>query len=579
MRFNVPNLLKERTIAGVNHRINQVIGLVLAAALAVGCGGDGERGGNSGILSDLSGIMSGSEARGQASSTLIESGVVFFGAAAGDEPNAVIAAEDILKFGGSAADAAVALALTMTVTMPSSISLGGGGVCIVHDPGAKKTEVMDFIAPPGALNAQADRPSAIPTLLRGLAALQVRYGQLELRQILAKTEKKARFGHIVSRATARELALAARPLFLDPNARKIFSRPDGKPHEEGDRLIQQDLADTYAALRTGGITSFYEGPLAEKIVKAVQDAGGTLSVEDLRNFVPRWRKPVGIPFDDVIINFIPSPTGAGVGGGLMWNMLAVEGRFEGTEGAARMHLLLETAKRAYAARPSWLKSDGTFKAEQAFADPGNVESLMANFNRNVATPISNLHPVPVPVLENPAGTGFVIVDLVGLAVACNLTNYNLFGTGRVAPGTGIVLAAAPGQADRNALSLGPVLTFDAEFQSFRSAIAGSGGAAAMTATTSVLAISVQQGATLKKAIEAPRGHHGGAPNIAVLEASVPENVKRELELRGHKTAVVPTLGKINAVECPLGLDARSENIACFVHADPRGAGLATEAER
>ena len=101
----------------------------------------------------------------------------------------------------------------------------------------------------------------------------------------------------------------------------------------------------------------------------------------------------------------------------------------------------------------------------------------------------------------------------------------------------------------------------------------------MTATTSVLAISVQQGATLKKAIEAPRGHHGGAPNIAVLEASVPENVKRELELRGHKTAVVPTLGKINAVECPLGLDARSENIACFVHADPRGAGLATEAER
>ena len=181
--------------------------------------------------------------------------------------------------------------------------------------------------------------------------MQVRYGQLELRQILAKTEKIARVGHIVSRATARELALAARPLFLDPNARKIFARPDGKPHEEGDRLIQQDLADTYAALRTGGITSFYEGPLAEKIVKAVQDAGGTLSVEDMRNFVPRWRKPVGIPFDDVIINFIPSPAGAGVGGWLMWNMLAVEGRFQETEGVARMHLLLETAKRAYAARP------------------------------------------------------------------------------------------------------------------------------------------------------------------------------------------------------------------------------------
>ena len=74
-------------------------------------------------------------------------------------------------------------------------------------------------------------------------------------------------------------------------------------------------------------------------------------------------------------------------------------------------------------------------------------------------------------------------------------------------------------------------------------------------------------------------HHGGAPDIAVLEAAVPENFKRDLEQRGHKTAVVPALGKVNAVECPLGLDVHTENIACFVYADPRGGGLAAEAER
>ena len=579
MRIDVPNLLRDRTISGVYRRSNQVIALALAAALTVGCGGDSGSDGKSGIFSGLSGVLPGSESRSQARSTLINSNVVFFGAIAGDEPNAVIAAEDVLKFGGTAADAAVALALTMTVTMPSSISLGGGGVCIVHDPGQKKTEVIDFIAPPGTSNARADRPSAIPTLLRGLAALQVRYGQSELREILAKTEKKARFGHIVSRAAAREMVLAAKPLFQDPNARRVFARPDGRPFAEGDRHIQQDLADTYAALRAGGVTSFYEGPLAARIVKAVQDAGGTLSVEDLRNYVPRWRKPVAIPYDDQIVNFVPAPAGGGIASGLMWNMLAMENRFQGAAGAARLHLLLETAKRAFGAQPSWLQSVGTVKAEQAFANPGNAQSLMASFNRSAATPIAKLDPVPASVRENPAGTGFVIVDLVGLAVAGNLTNYNLFGTGRVAPGTGIVLAAAPGQADRNALSLGPVLSFDAEFQSFRYAIAGSGGAAAMTATTSVLATSMQQGVTLEKAIEAPRVHHGGAPDIAVLEAAVPENFKRDLEQRGHKTAVVPALGKVNAVECPLGLDVRTENIACFVYADPRGAGLAAEAER
>ena len=579
MRFNVPKLLRSLTLAGLYRRSIQVIALTVIATLALGCGSTSGLYGESGIISGLSNILPGSETRKKAGSTVIESDFVFFGAVAGDEPNAVKVAEEILKIGGTAADAAVALALTMTVTMPSSISIGGGGICIVHDPGQKRTEVIDFIAAPGTPGTQTDRPIAVPTLLRGLAALHVRYGHTDLREILAKTEKAARFGHIVSRATARELALSAKPLFQDPNARKIFARPDGKPFEEGDHLIQHDLADIYAALRVGGITSFYEGQLAARIVKAARDAGGALSLEDLNNYVPRWRKPVAIPYNGQIINFVPSPAGAGIASGLMWNMLTLENRFRGAVGAARLHLLLETGKRAFIARPAWLQSAGTVKAEQDFGDPENARSLMENFNRDKATPIAKLEPVPALVRENIAGTGFVIVDLVGLAVACNLTNFNFFGSGRIAPGTGIMLAMAPGQAGRNALSLGPIISFDADFQSFRYAIAGSGGAAATTATTSVLATSMQQGITLKKALNAPRVHHSGVPDVALLEASVSEKYKYDLEQRGHKTEVVPALGKVNAVECPLGLDARSENIACFVHADPRGAGMAVEAER
>jgi len=304
-----------------------------------------------------------------------------------------------------------------------------------------------------------------------------------------------------------------------------------------------------------------------------------LTLEDMNGYVPRWRKPVAIPYKGLVVNFVPAPAGAGVGGGLMWNMLAVGDRFEAAVGVARAHLLLEAAKRAFAARPKWLESVGTEKAEQAFADPRHALALMADFNAAAATPAARLDPAPVPVPENPAGTSFVIVDLVGLAVACNLTNYNLFGTGRVAPGTGIVLAAAPGRGDRNALSMGPVMVYEAEGNGFRFAIASSGGAAATTATTGVLATSLQQGVTLDQAIAAPRVHHSGSPDVAVLEESVPADIKTALERLGHKTAVVPSLGRVNAAECPLGLDAKTETIACFVYADPRGAGMAAEAER
>ncbi len=550
--------------------------LAIVALLLVACSDDSGSAGKSGFFSS---ILPGSASRSQARSTLLESDLVFFGVVAGDEPNAVKAAEEVLKFGGTAVDAAVALGLAMTVTLPSSVSLGGGGVCIIHDPGRQKTEVIDFIAPAGALNSRADRPSAVPTLLSGLTAMHVRYGDLDLRGLLATTEKMARFGHIVSRATAKQFAIAAKPLFQDPVARGIFARPDGNPYAEGDRIIQDDLADTFAEIRTGGITEFYKGSFARRMVRAVQDAGGTLSLEDLRNYVPRWRKPVGIQSQDLVINFVPAPAGAGVGGGLMWNMLVENDRYLRVNGDARAHLLLETAKRAFAARRKWLPQAEPAKSDITFADPKNAISLMRDFELGKATPASNLKPAPVKNAENPSGTGFVVVDLVGLAVSCTLTNYNLFGTGRVAPGTGVVLAAAPGQGDRNALSLGPLLAFDAELGSFHFATAASGGAAALTSTMAVAADSILRGRTLEKAIAAPRVHHGGSPDVAVLENAVPDSIANALRRRGHKTVTVPTLGRVNAAECPLGLDSESEAVACFVYADPRGAGLATEAER
>jgi len=540
------------------------------------CAGDSDPDRKTGLLSGWFG-RDAAPAPENNRATLVERNLVFFGVVAADEPVAVKAAEDVLRFGGTAADAAVALALALTVTKPSMASLGGGGVCVVHDPTGKFTEVIDFIAPPGSPVAGADRPSAVPTLLRGMAALHARYGQTDFRSLLAGVEKMARFGAIVSRAAARDLALAARPLFNDPEARRIFATASGAPVAEGDRLIQSDLADTYAALRTSGINSFYKGAFAARLVAATTAAGGTLTLDDLRRYLPRWRKAVLVPFRDQVLAFAPPPAGAGVGGALMWNMLTGDDRYRVADPAARAHLFVEAAKRAFAARPRWL--DAPDAAGYPFANRRIAETLMGSFDAARATPAADLDPPPRPAPENPAGAGFVVVDLVGQAVACTLTNYGFYGTGRVAPGTGILLAAAPGRGDRNALSLGPVVTYDRDIRSFRLAVAGSGGAANLTATMTVLAASILDGAFLKQALDRPRLHHGGLPDVVLAEKSVPEAVLGALRGRGHRVTVVPDLGRVNAAECPLGLDAKSDEVACFVHADPRGFGIAAEAER
>ena len=153
---------------------------------------------------------------------VVKNDTVFFGVVAGDEPNSVQAAEKVLKSGGTAADAATVLALSLTVTMPSAASLGGGGVCLVHSPGDGKTEALDFIASaPERVGRRADRPAAVPALLRGVAALHARYGAVDFRSHLGKAEQLARFGHVVSRASAKEFLLAAR-LYCSP-LRRIHS--------------------------------------------------------------------------------------------------------------------------------------------------------------------------------------------------------------------------------------------------------------------------------------------------------------------------------------------------------------------
>ena len=502
----------------------------------------------------------------------------FLGGVAADEPKAALIGRDILSRGGTAADAATAVYFALSVTLPSSASLGGGGVCLVYDNGKGTTEALDFLPrEPGAVAPGAVRPNAVPGNARGFFALHSKHGRLRWAQILQPAENLARFGIPVSRAIARDLAAVEESLMVVAEVRRVFGRKGGKGAvRERDFLTQVDLAGVLSRLRTNGPGDFYQGRLARQMVDAANGSGGSLKIEDLREFAPRWQDTLKVPFGDLTVHFSPPPPPAGAVAAEMWLMLEDGGRYRDAAEDERHHLLAEASLRAFADRSRWMIDDeGSHLAPQDLVSTDRVRSLMADYrpDRHRQAPGT----LPVPPLENPAATSFVVVDREGSAVACSVTMNNLFGNGQIARGTGIFLAAMPGQGGRGFTSLGPMLAINHHVGQFFLAAAASGGVAAPGAMIGVAARSMLAKQPLADAISAKRLHHGAVPDLAYYEKGMRETVLEALVGRGHKIGATVDLGQVNAIWCPGGLPRAPES--CAAEVDPRGYGLAASADQ
>ena len=399
----------------------------------------------------------------------------FIGAAVADEPRAALAAREVLALGGNAADAAVALGFTLAVTLPSRAGLGGGGGCLVYDhsrdgPGGGNPEAVVFPpVAPTAPNGPADRPAAIPMTARGLFALHAKYGTRPFEALVAPAEQLARFGVPVSRALLQDLAVVAAPLAQDPNARAVFF-PGGQPVREGGTITQPDLGGTLATLRTAGVGDLYQGGLARKLEDGSRLAGGGMTVGDMRGALPRIGRPLVVRAGRDSAAFLPGDGGP----------------------------------QAAAAFTALQDNPGNLSAAQAAAGGGRM----------------------------PASTGFAILDRNGNSVVCTLTMNNLFGTGRIAPGTGILLAASPRAVP--APYLGAALAWNTNLHAFRAAVAASG----------------QEGAALGAAV--------ALSNALRSNTALP--------------APVPEPGRANVIACARYLPGNES--LCSAAADPRGAGLA-----
>ena len=494
----------------------------------------------------------------------------FIGAVVADEPQAALIGRDMLAIGGSAVDAAVAVAFALGVTLPSQTGLGGGGVCVAFDQKTGDVRALDFLAEaPASVGAPTDKPAAVPAMVRGLYTLHARYGRLPWSQLVAPAERLARFGTPVSRAFARDLEALRSTSLGKSGLRRLFGTADGsRLLGEGDPLVQLELAATLSRLRSEGPAGLYIGPGAAAFATAAQAAGYALTQADLANYRPLWRDTLRFKIGNETVHVPPPPVLGGLIAAEMVAILSDGDRFRKAGADERDHLLAEAGARAYA---------DADRARTSAADPNSLltrahsTASMAGYRRDQRS-ASVFANVPTMVPLNAAATGIVAVDRDGNGVTCALTLNSLFGSGRIATGTGVVLASVPSGEGRGGTALGPMLVINEAVSSFRFAAAASGGVAAPSAVAATAARVILADTPASAAVNMPRVFAGSEPDRVLIERTLPPDRVEALRRRGHSLTETPPLGHVNAIACPQGLPRYPES--CAAATDQRGFGFA-----
>jgi gamma-glutamyltranspeptidase/glutathione hydrolase len=494
---------------------------------------------------------------------------------------------EVLQKGGNAVDAAVAVGFAMAVTYPKAGNLGGGGFMVIHRasgenvtidyrekaPHATTRDV--FLDDKGEVDPAKSRESGlaigVPGTVAGLALALKHFGsgRFGLADLLAPAIRLARDGIPVEDDLADTLPHVAKRLARWPASAKIFLS-SGEPLRPGDRLVQTDLADTLEAIAREGPRAFYIGPIADKIVEAVRNAGGRMTRLDLEHYQPAVRTPVRGSYRGYEIISMPPPSSGGVHLIEMLNIL--EGYELGQYGpgsADALHRMIEAMKRAYADRAVFLGDPDQVTVPVAgLTAKSYAAKLRARIDPAHARPSTDIRPGEPPPREGDNTTHFSVVDRDGNAVANTYTlNFN-FGTGLVAEGTGVLLnnelddfaakpmvpnayglvgfdANAPGPDKRPLSSMTPTIVLK---DGKPLLVTGSpGGSRIITAVLQVIVNVIDFGMTVDKAVSFPRVHHQWMPDVVFAEAGFSADTIHALEARGHVVRPTPSYTSANSI--------------------------------
>lgn len=364
---------------------------------------------------------------------------------------------EVMKKGGNAVDAAVAVALTMAVTWPAAGNLGGGGFMLIRMADGT-SEAIDYreTAPLAAsrdmyLDARGNvikgastegyKAIGVPGTVAGLMLVHKRHGKLKWSELVEPARKLAAEGFIVSAFLDGVLhdAETLKKMEPWPESRRIFLR-DGRPYTIGERFKQPELAATLARIQTNP-RDFYEGVTAKRIVADVRAHGGLITMKDLRDYKPVIREPLHGTYRGHEFIVMPPPSSGGIAMIEMLHMLeAYDVASTGWQSARYLHLVTEVMRRAFADRaeflgdPDFVKLPVAALTSKAYADERRktIDLDHASLSKDVGAG----DPAP---FEKPDTTHFAVVDGEGSMVSNTYTLNDWFGCGVTAKGTGVLL--------------------------------------------------------------------------------------------------------------------------------------------
>ncbi|MBN2561153.1 MAG: gamma-glutamyltransferase [Phycisphaerae bacterium] len=367
---------------------------------------------------------------------------------------------DVLKGGGNAVDAAVAVAFALAVTYPPAGNIGGGGFMLIYPGDGRKPVCIDYreTAPAGATEdmfaSGTSRTDAkmvgVPGTIRGLELARSKYGSFAWKELVRPAIELAEGGFLISAALAESLndVLERYPQMAE--LQRVYSPPEGhKRWAAGDRLIQKDLARTLRCIAQTGPDTFYGGAIADQIATEMKADGGLIAQADLAAYRAKLRQPVRGTYRGHDVFVPPPPSSGGIALIQMLNMLEpYELRRQDRWSAATLHLLIECMRRAYRDRAAYLGDPDFVEVPRHLTTKSYARELARTIDSTRATPSEDLAG-PIPLLaEGDSTTHFSVIDKNGMAVANTYTLEQSYGSKIVVRGAGFLLNNEMGDFNR-----------------------------------------------------------------------------------------------------------------------------------
>jgi gamma-glutamyltranspeptidase/glutathione hydrolase len=462
---------------------------------------------------------------------------------------------DILKMGGNAIDAAVAVGYAQAVVNPCCGNIGGGGFMTIHLADGRDTFINFREKAPAAATADMYLDASgnvvknasllgylavgVPGTVLGLDTALQKYGRLTRAQVMKPAIRLAREGFVLNRGDTDIIDTTLQAIRNDPEAARLFLRPDGTPLQPGDRLVQKDLARTLDAIAKRGPDAFYKGRIPEAVERAARKGGGILSAADFASYTISESAPVTCDYRGYVFVSSPPPSS---GGTTMCQILnTLEGydlKAMGFNSAATIHVMAEAMRHAFMDRNTYLGDPAFVKNPlDRLLSKEYAAAIREKISADKATPSADVQPGMAPH-EKTETTHYSIVDREGNAVSTTYTVNGRFGAVVIAPGTGFFLndemddftikagvknlyglvqgatnAIAPGKQPLSSMSPSLVTKDGKTFM----VLGSPGGSRIITITLQTALNVIDHGMAPQEAVDAPRIHQQWLPDEVYYE--------------------------------------------------------------